>query len=554
MDLLYFILLVGVLIFVHELGHFAWAKFFGVKVLRFSLGFGPTLAGFRKGDTEYVIAAVPLGGYVKMLGESPSDVVGPEDELRSFSSQPLWKRVVIVCAGPAMNLVFPIVLYFVVFLGDATLPPPLVGTVFPDRPAAGRLVPGDVIVSVDGQAVSTFTEVRRIVEDSPDRTLSFVVDRHGERVAVGVTPTLERVPRPLELYDEVGRIGVMPHLPTPVVGVLAANRPAGGAQMRTFDVVISAGGRPIDTWLDLATELDENRGSLLPLTYLRPTRIDRPLGGLVELDVYEPHVASLTPEPGDGAGPERAGLELADLYVSHVTEGSPEHRMGLLPGDRLLSLDGRPVRHFTTFLEDLEAGRGEEHELTWRRGDRTLTQRFRLRHERGVNEHGQPFDRYVVGMRNWVPMRLAEGVDNPSPVAYAVREAVDSTTEMMELTIFSVVRLFQGRLTYKSIGGPLTIFEVAGTAAREGTLNYLALMAFISINLGLINLLPIPLLDGGHLIIFLVEAVSRRRLTMKVRQYAALTGLVLLIGLMVLAFANDIERQWPNIVDMLTSG
>ena len=553
MDIVYFIILVGVLIFVHELGHFAWAKFFGVKVLRFSLGFGPKLVGFRKGETEYVIAAVPLGGYVKMLGENPNDVVRAQDEDRAFHSQPLYKKFIIVVAGPAMNLIFPIVLYFVVFLGDSTLPPAVVGTVYPNRPAAGVLEPGDRIVQIDDQEIATFQQASRIIGDSPGQPLRFVIERDGERIEETITPEREVRVRELDLTDEVGIVGIKPHHPVAVVGITSPNGPAGAAGMRTFDRVISAGGDPIDRWLDLEKKLEGNRGTMVPLTYLRPRRVEGALDGLVEMDVYEPHVAAITPDPGDAPAAERAGLEPADLYVAQVTVGSPEHRMELLRGDRLLTLDGRPIATWATFLEDLKAGRGQEHTLTWRRGDETMTRSYRLRHERGVDEHGQSYDQYVVGMSNWIPMRVDDGVENPNRVGYALREAWDSTVEMVELTVFSVVRLLQGRLSVKSLGGPIMIFKVTGTAARQGTPSYLALMAFISVNLGLINLLPIPLLDGGHLMFFMVEAVTRRRLSVKVRQYAALAGLAVLIFLLALAVKNDLERPPPPLGDRFSS-
>jgi regulator of sigma E protease len=548
MDFVYFIVLVGVLIFVHELGHFVWAKFFGVRVLRFSLGFGPRLAGFTAGGTEYVIAAIPLGGYVKMLGESPNEIVPEADQERAFHSQPLLKRVIIVFAGPAMNLVFPVALFFLVFLADDALPPPIIGTVFPDRPADGKLEPGDRVLTVDGDEVVTFNDVQRIVSDNPERPLAFVVERGEEQVTTTIVPALTRVTRELDLSDEVGRIGIAPYQPIAVVGVSSPSSPAGAARMRPFDVITAVSGEPVRTWLDLERLLSKNRGTSVPVTYVRPVRVENALGGLVEIDVYEPHVATLTPEPGEGSGVARAGLEHADLYVSHVVVGSPAQRTGIRPGDRLVSLDGRPVMAWATFEQDLAAGGGREHELVVRRGDRDVTMPFQLRHERGVNEYGQAYDRFVAGIRNWVPMYWPEGVDNPAPVGYAAREAFRSTWEMVELTVFSVVRLFQGRVTVKSIGGPITIFEAAGTAAREGTVNFLEVMAFISVNLGLINLLPIPLLDGGHLLFFFAEAVGRRRVSTRVRQYASLAGLSVLIVLMVLAFKNDIERKWPEIV------
>lgn len=554
MEFVYFIVLVGVLISVHELGHFACAKFFGVRVLRFSLGFGPRIAGFRRGETEYVVAAIPLGGYVRMLGENPLDEVDPRENDASFASQNLLKRTVIVVAGPAMNLLFPILLYFVVFLGDTSLTPSIIGTVLPGRPADGKLLPGDRVVSVDGEPVETFYGMARVVGERAGRALEFELLRDGKRIERTITPVLEREERPLDRVDRVGRIGVMPHRPEAVIGVMSPSSPAAAARLQTFDRIVAAGGRPVHTWLELEEALEGNSGSMTPLTYLRLQPIPDAMGGLAELDVYEPRVATLTPEPGEGNGLERAGLEPSELYVSRVAAGSPEHRMGLLPGDRLLELDGRPIQSWKTFLEDLKAGRGNSHTLTWRRGGHVYHGRYSLEHKRGVTEHGQVYDRYVVGIQNWMPTSLAPSVSNPDPIAYAASEAVRSTAEVVELTVFSVVRLLQGRLTVKSIGGPLTIFEVAGTAAREGALNYLTLMAFISINLGLLNLLPIPLLDGGHLLFFLIEAVARRPLSVRMREYASLVGLAVLVLLMVLAFKNDIERQWPHIIDEISAG
>jgi len=333
MDVVYFIVLVGVLVFVHELGHFVWAKFFGVQVLRFSLGFGPRIAGFRRGGTEYVLAALPLGGYVRMLGEGPQDVVSPAEAHRSFAEQAIWKRFVIVVAGPVMNLMFPIVLYFVVALGDRELPPPVIGIVFPDRPADGKLEPGDRVLSIDGDEIRTFDDLVDIVEDHADDPLDFVVERGGREVRTSITPALvTRVRAPLDLVERTGLIGVMPVHPEAVIGVPNPASPAGAARLQTFDVIVAARGRPIRRFIDLAAALAQNRGELVPLTYLRPQRIAGALGGLVDLDVYEPHVATVTPDPGEGHGLGRAGLESAELYVSEVRAGSPEDRIGCVPG------------------------------------------------------------------------------------------------------------------------------------------------------------------------------------------------------------------------------
>jgi regulator of sigma E protease len=551
MPLLYFIVLVGVLVFVHELGHLVWAKYFGVRVLKVSLGFGPRLAGFRRGETEYVISALPLGGYVRMLGENPWDDVRPKDADRSFANLNLFRRFVIVLAGPLMNLVFPILLYFVVFLGDDQLTPATIGTVFPARPADGKLMPGDVITAIDDEEVTTFYGMSRIIEDNPGKALRLKIRRNDAELEHTITPVRSQKEGPLELNEEVGRIGVMPHHPLAVIGVTSPSSPAGAARLRTFDTIVAAAGRPITRFVDLEHALRDNQGSLVPITFLRRVPIHEALGGLVELEVYDPRVTTLTPEPGRGSGLARAGIESSDLYVSDVTAGSPEHRAGLLPGDRLVSFDGAPVRLWATFAEDVRAERGKRHTLVFRRGDVEHTAGLQFTHLRGVTDLGQRFDHYATKMKHWVPTTLDASVDNPEPISYALREAVRSTADVVQLTLYSVVRLFQGRLTIKSIGGPITVFEVAGTAAQQGALNYLTVMAFISINLGLINLLPIPLLDGGHLLFFLIEGVARRPISVRVREYAHLAGLAFLLGIMILAFKNDIERQWPAIVGLL---
>lgn len=570
MPFLYFIVMVGVLVLVHELGHFMFAKYFGVRVLKFSIGFGPRIAGFSRGGTEYVLSALPLGGYVRMLGESPRDDVGPRDET-SFENQPIWRRIAIVVGGPLMSLLLPILLYFVVFLGDTQLTPSSVGAVVPGLPADGKLQAGDRITAIDGEPITTFHELNRTVEASPDVPLVLTVERAGETLQVEVTPQIyvERLGL-LDVEERVGRIGVKPLHPMAVIGVASDESPAAAARLRTFDVVVAAGGRPMERWVDLERVLGHNRGAMIPVTYLRPTQVPNALGGWARLDVYEPRIAALTPEARRTAALadlvasdepaasrahtalQRTGLESADLYVSHVIADSPEHRAGLLPGDRLVSLDGRPIRRWDSFLHDLEREPSALHRLIYRREGEQHVARFRLEPREGKSEQGQPAQYYAVGIRNWVPKRVEPPVPNPHPLSYAFREAFRETAKVVKLTVYSMLRLVQGRLSIKAIGGPLTIFEVAGTAAEAGPLNYLTLMAFISINLGLINLLPIPLLDGGHLPFLVYEAVARRPLSLRIREYAHVAGLVVLLALMVLAFKNDLERQWPRIVERVS--
>src|SRR4051794_26133732 len=173
----YFLLFLGVLVFVHELGHFLVAKWLNVKVLRFSLGFGPRVIGFTRGETEYRISWIPLGGYVKMAGEQPYEELPPEEAKRGFLAQPPWKRALIVVAGPAFNLLFPILAFFAVNLGDHKYETNRIGTVEPGLPAAmGKLEPGDQIFAIDGQPTETFDDVRTALQPAADRQVELTIN------------------------------------------------------------------------------------------------------------------------------------------------------------------------------------------------------------------------------------------------------------------------------------------------------------------------------------------------------------------------------------------
>ena len=379
------------------------------------------------------------------------------------------------------------------------------------------------------------------------RTLSFTIERDGQRMSLPITPSRKHVERPLDLSEDIGRIGISVNQPLSIVGVPDADGPAADAGLKTFDWVISASGKPTRRWADLARVLDKNRGSLMPLTVLRPKPVAGVLGELFGVAAYAPRVATLTPNPGDASGAERAGLEPSDLYISYVVRGSAEAHAGLKPGDRIMALDGEPIRHFGALVERLEAERGTPHTLTVRRAGQKLDLRYTLASQRGPGDYEKTRERYVASLRRFEPTLPYENVANPAPLSYAFREAFRATSEVVELTAVSIVRLIQGRLSVKTLGGPLTIYDAASDAAREGALNYLFLMGFISVNLGLINLMPIPLLDGGHLMFLLLELISRKPLSMRVREYASIVGLTVLMLLMVLAFKNDVERQWPEL-------
>jgi regulator of sigma E protease len=549
MDFVYFIILVSSLIFVHELGHFLFAKAFGVRVITFSLGFGPKILRLRGRETEYCVSLLPLGGYVRMLEESKNDLVLPEDRRRTFESLAGWKRVLIVLAGPAMNLVFPVLLYFSVFVGDGPFLPPTVGVVLPRHPAEGKLFPGDRIMSVSGEEVGTFDEVKRIISKNPGKTVKLVVFRDNRHVTVEVPveDTTER--REFEIIERIGTIGIQPSAPAPVIGVSNPESPAYRAGLRTFDVITSVGGRSVRRYMDLDDMFGGDVGETVPVTYLRPTAVPDALGGLADMTVYEAGVVALTPDPLGNTLLERTGIDLADLYVAILPPDSYLHKAGLRPGDKILKLDDEPVGAWSTFRERVFASPDRQHRIDYlcARDGRVRYGKFQMRREDFTDEHGQTFARYVLPIQHWAPVAPEERVAHPAPVRYALSKAVDETISVTRLVLVGLVRLIEGKISLKSLSGPITIYQVAGEEGRKGADYFIWAMAVISINLGLFNLLPIPVLDGGHLLFLTIEGVIRRRVPLRVRELSHIVGMGILIALMVLAFKNDVEKRWDAI-------
>ena len=291
----YFILLIGPLVFFHELGHFLFAKLFKVKVLRFSLGFGPAIPGLRKkwGETEYQIAAFPLGGYVKMLGEDPTESVAEEDRKRSFQGASMWKRYIIVAAGPVFNLILPVIIFFFAWLSIDKTAPASVGTVLQGTPAhTAGLQPGDKIVEVNGVKTPYWRGAVEIIERRPQQATQFVILRKGQKKTLTITPALHKKMTLLRVVKRIGRIGITLQYTRAQVGVIDGESPARRAGLRTGDIVTSVNGAPVASWHELHLALKKEAGKPVRLTLLR--RAAPPLAFL-DLRVLSP--ASLTVQP-----------------------------------------------------------------------------------------------------------------------------------------------------------------------------------------------------------------------------------------------------------------
>ena len=423
----------GVLIFVHELGHFLMARRIGVRVLTFSLGFGPKILSFKRGDTEYCVSIIPLGGYVKMAGENPEDSrTGAADE---FLSKTKWQRFQVLVMGPVMNLALALVVMTFVLYQGAPVPeyedqPVVVHTVVPNSAgAAAGIRPGDRIMQIGGEDVPTWREFPMLVAPKAGKTLPVLLIRDGQTVETHVTP------RPETKY-EIGDIGVLPEA-RPEIYEIFSGHPAEAAGLKNGDVVIAANGQQNIDYDRLIEMLRTHDGQPVTLNILRDGN---------------PMQIAVTPKK--------------------------------LPGVNYATIGAR-------------------------------ISRFELR------------------------------TMNPS-FTQAISLSAKQNWEWTTMIVKTLGGLFVGETPVKQLMGPIGIADMSGSAARaEGWIPLFTLLAMISLNLGLLNLFPVPVLDGGHIAILALEGLSRRDFSMKVKEKMLLAGFVLLLMLMVTVIYNDLMRvEW----------
>ena len=547
MSVLYFLLLVGVLVLIHELGHFVAAKLLDVKVLRFSIGYGRALFRVTLGETEYQIAAFPLGGYVRILGIEgpPDDASGKGEAGRSFASRPLWQRLVIVFAGPAANLVLPVIIYFVFFAGHTVLPAAVVGDVL-DGGAAARagIEPGDRVLEINGRAIRYWEEIEEAVRSSPGEELHLRIHRNGKTFERYLTPIEDTVRRRDGGVQVQGRVGIT-HAPfVPLVGVIDGQSPAARAGLRTGDLIISVDGQAVRNWRDVQHQLGKfaRRTSIV---YFRGTE----LAGVPQVELLAAGFADLVPETQIDDKLKRqtyTGLEHAEMFVKHVDAGSPADGAGLRPGDLIVSLDGKPVAHWLDLDQRLQAEPNKTFKLTWKRAvsgtTETITEELTQVWRKQLDEYDHTISRLVFGARNDIDRGAGGMVAIDGRFGYALSKAFERTGETISTMASGFFQILGGDTPGEALGGPLMMYRVASVSGNQGWDSFLLMLALISVNLGLINLLPIPMLDGGHLLVFAIEGARRKKLTEKALRNIQLAGLILVGLITILALRNDVMR------------
>ncbi|MBN2645195.1 MAG: RIP metalloprotease RseP [Desulfuromonadaceae bacterium] len=429
------ILMLGVLVFVHELGHFCIAKLAGVKVLKFSLGFGPRLIGRRWGETEYLISLIPLGGYVQMLGEGAAaegevDQLTPQERQRAFSLKPVSQRMAIVAAGPVMNLLLPLLLLPAAYMIGVQVPAfldeaPCVGYVLPGSDSArSGFLAGDCIRSVNGVPVQSWTETDKALIPEVGSALRFGIQRQQTDLILEMTAKNNSL-------EGLQSLGLLPPQEA-VIGRLTPGFPAEKAGLRSDDHIVQIGDQVILSWYQLHDVIQNLQGETAAFII------------------------------------ERQGQRVSLPIDPHYDEQRAMWLVGITPQQRY-----------------------KQEQLSF---------------------------------------------------SSAVQAGFKRTAELIDLTVVFIRKLLAGHVSSDNIGGPIMVMQIAGQAAQTDFSTILTVLAFLSIQLGVLNLLPIPVLDGGHLLFNFVELIWRRPLSLRAREVAQQIGLGLLLLLMMVAFYNDLVR------------
>lgn len=551
MTLLWFTALVGVLITVHELGHFAMARLLGVRVLKLQIGFGRPLLRLQRRGTEYAVGLVPLGGYVRLLGEEDGAPVAADEEALAFSLRPAWQRLGIIFAGPLANIAFAAFIFMQLAGAEAGATSATIGAVFAGQPAAeADLRPGDRVVAVDGEDVATWDDFNQRVVRSPGRELRVTLDRPTARGEAARSLTKYLTPRahmrtdPFGGRERVGLVGVAPYFKLPQIGVTGEESAAYKAGLRTFDIVTAIHGRPVATASDLDPLVHPRGSGMLVVTYLRP--VDAALG-FASLALLSPRTAQLVPVNVNPPGkPPRydAGARPADAFVHAVEPGTPAAAIGLGRGDLVEQLDGAPVTSWELLTQALDEHPTDDHTLWWRELDGVEHRAsFRLDRRRRLDEYQAESTYYLFGAEGARAIAPVPSLPRERSLFSAVGEGLARAASVTGTLVRVLGLTLVGRLPATSIGGPILVYEVAGVAAQHGLHHFLAVAALISLNLGLLNLLPVPLLDGGQASIVFLEAVRRRPVSHRARERATLIGILILGALMLLALRNDLARH-----------
>jgi regulator of sigma E protease len=535
-----FVILLGILIFVHEFGHFIVARLCGVRVEVFSLGFGKKIFQYKKGDTNYCVSIVPLGGYVKMFGDQPGAEVLEEEKKYSFTHKNVWQRISVVLAGPLMNFFFAIVVFFVVATIGEDFRAPVVGDIETASKAyASGFRSGDRLIAINGAEIKTWEDYESKLADLHNTQAMIDVQHEGstEKTALKVDIASKPNPNVLSTDPTVGEVeGLSPMSKATLIGV-EKDSPLASVGLKSGDRVLAINGERVNYWRDFETVLaKQDPRKVLQLDIERAPQ---------EEDAKTENMnISLAPIGLKAYDLKSLKLESADLYLGTILKNTPAQAAGLMSGDRIMQINDTKIEKWDDVINTIKAYDGKNSiKVQVLRGGELLTMDIIPQMISQMTTNGTEDKRYTIGIAPFINFAAPELVKitahNP---AEALKTGVQRTWDVSVMTVMSFVRLFQGKVSPKNIGGVISIGQAASETFKIGLSQFLRMMGLISVNLFILNLLPIPVLDGGHLLFYTIESLKGAPVSMKKMEIAQQVGLVLLMSLMVFALFNDFTR------------
>ena len=572
------LVLIGILIFVHELGHYLVGKYFGFGIETFSIGFGPKIFGFKRGMTTYQISLLPLGGFVKFVGAFPGETIPQEFQGKELANFAVWKRALMTFAGPFANLLLAFVVFVAVGINGLDHPSSVLGHVRPGSPAyLAGLLPGDKIIQVDQTVVKHWDDLIVTVSQKHSTAVQIAFERDGEKKSVEMRPEARNDEDPNGAKVKVGRIGVSPITLPNFVAVMPASL-AEKAGLKMGDQIVSVGLKDVRT-LNRASEtpiasesIDRSQQQLKVIEIKNWNDLLRAFsasldsqedlslvlkrdGNQVVLDSFYSPVEMLKNVKGSSDSFESlssiergrmiAGvLEIAD--GSLIVDEAPQ-KSGLEKGDYLVSFGEHKIADIFELSElGLENRTSTMNMQIVRKGE-LITAQVELSPLELQKVKGRETAFIIPGKvkgGNGSEDIVRESYSGFSSLVYGFERTAQATG-----TVFnSLIGLFTGRVPLQALGGPMLIAKAAKESAEAGLFVYFTTMAMISINLFLINLLPVPVLDGGHLVMQFIEWVRKRPLSLNALENYQKIGFACVLALVILSTYNDIGRFWGTFL------
>ncbi|MBM3382980.1 MAG: RIP metalloprotease RseP [Betaproteobacteria bacterium] len=560
-----FIALVGVVVFVHELGHYLAGVWMNIAIEEFSLGFGPTAWSFKRGRTEYKLCWLPLGGYVRFFGQESGEAIPPELEGRALNTAPVYKRSIISAAGPFANFVLSLVVMVVLSKVGLPKPAPVV-SVMPEGVARkAGLLTGDKIVSIAGEKVESWADINRLVSSRPEKSTVFEIERGASRLTLEMTPARDMSE---SLFGEpipVGRIGVSQFFETPRIILAPQDSTLSRAGLLTGDKILEVNGKKVSALHDVEQAVAAGSVSLLVERMEKPEEHLLLPSGKEKL-IVPTQTLTLSTASAVLTDEWAQTVRSSDMTVKSFDNLNKGDRKipvqeawkacGLKPGDTVFSWSGYPKLqgpidlsyNFQKLIRPEDSGAVT---VVWQVLNLSDNQMRTLECKiprRSVLD--------ALGRNQWtleLPVSFVSRGVAVAPVTIrseslidAVKDGAAATWQQATTLLTALKKLFSGDVPLSNLGGPIAIARVAGDAAEGGFLLFVLTISWMSLNIGLFNLLPLPALDGGHLLLQGVEAAYGKPLPLGVQLAVQRLGVALLLGLIVLVFFNDILRLFRS--------